>query len=275
MFGHEAEDPSIVWSYRSAPEIRQLAASSGSIFVLPVGSIEQHGIHLPVATDSMLATATSLGAGSRTAEETPVLVGPTVWTGYSPHHRSLGGTMTTPFEELLAYVRSIVSSAVDNGFDAVLIVNGHGGNRPLVGALTSELGRNDIDREYLGLTYFDLGTESIVEHRDSDPGGMAHGGEFETSLMLHLYPELVSAEAAASYLDEPYDLGDRDLVDSGPLSVYRPFEAYSESGAVGDPDAATAEKGAEWYGAIVDELASLIDAVSRRARSATHTEDIP
>lgn len=266
MFETDSSNRSLRWIYQSAPEVRRIAGSPGSILVVPIGSIEQHGVHLPVATDSLLATAVSLGAGSKTAEETTLLVGPTVWSGYSPHHRSLGGTLTAPFGELLSYLRSIVAAGVENGFDAVLFVNGHGGNRPLVGALTSELGRDDPDREYLGITYFELATELIEELRDSDPGGMAHGGEFETSLMLQLYPELVGTETTAAYLEEPYDLGDRDLVDPGPLSVYRPFEAYSDSGAIGDPSAATATKGATLYDAITDELAALFDEISRRNR---------
>lgn len=265
MFASTPEAKSIGWSYRSANEIRQIADSDGSVLVVPVGSVEQHGVHLPVATDSLLAEAVATGAAERASEDVPVLVAPTVWSGYSPHHRSLGGTLTTGFSTLLEFLRGTLETAVDDGFDALLLVNGHGGNRSLVGALTSELGRRDPSRQFLSLTYFDVVDDLVDEVRDSDPGGMAHGGEFETSLMMHLHEDLVDEAAVAERLDEPYSLGDRDLVEPGPLSVYRPFEYYSDSGAIGDPGEASASKGETLYQGIVKELGDLVVEISRRA----------
>jgi creatinine amidohydrolase len=114
----------------------------------------------------------------------------------------------------------------------------------------------------LGTTYFTLATEQIQELRDSDTGGMAHGGEFETSLMLAVRPDLVAEDGwDAPMWDEHYDWGGRDLIEGGPLSVYRPFDAYSDSGAIGAPKEASAEKGERIREIIGTELAAIFVAI--------------
>ena len=87
---------------------------------------------------------------------------------------------------------------------------------------------------------------------------MAHGGEFETSLLLHLFPGLVGENRDGSMPEETYNEAPVDLFETGPLSVYRPFDTYSESGAIGAPALATAEKGERLYDGIADELADLL-----------------
>jgi creatinine amidohydrolase len=96
---------------------------------------------------------------------------------------------------------------------------------------------------------------------------MAHGGEFETSLLLHLRPDLVRGDdMEATYLDDPYDLRRRDLFEGGPLSVYRSFAEYSDSGAIGDPGLGSAEKGAELADRLAEELAVLLLAIHEHNR---------
>lgn len=85
---------------------------------------------------------------------------------------------------------------------------------------------------------------------------MAHGGKFEMSLMQHLRPKLVCEDAPVTYWEEPYDLAGDDLLDGGPLSVYRPFEAYLDSGAIGDPSLASADKGKRFFDGVRAELAA-------------------
>jgi creatinine amidohydrolase len=132
----------------------------------------------------------------------------------------------------------------------------------VIGTAVTKIGREFPDSQILGLTYFQLAAEFIDEIRDSDIGGMAHGGEFETSLMLYLRPDLVDLdEAEAQYMDDPYDLRRQDLFLGGPLSIYRSFAEYSDSGAIGDPGLASSEKGAEIYDRIGDEMEALLVAM--------------
>lgn len=258
-FSHQLLSSTVSFAAKSAPEIERIGATDGSVLVIPVGSIEQHGEHLPVSTDTLLATAVTIESAERIAETAPVLVTPPVWSGYSPHHLPLGGTLTADFEELLGLLSDIADAGLENGFDALLFVNGHGGNTPLIEAAISKIGRDRPDVELLGLTYFELVTDLTDTIRESDVGGMAHGGEFETSLMMHLYPGLVNTEEApATYRDEHYDRAGQDLIVGGPLSVYRTFDHYSESGAIGDPDLANETKGKQLFDGITTELTDLI-----------------
>ena len=96
---------------------------------------------------------------------------------------------------------------------------------------------------------------------------MAHAGEFETSLMLHLRPDLVrDDEREGTHQDEPYDRSRQDLFVGGPLSVYRPFEEYSSSGAIGDPSLATAEKGERLHERLGDAMGDLLERIHERNR---------
>jgi len=242
----------------TVPEIADTASAPGSVLVVPVGSVEQHGYHLPTATDTILVSEVLQAALNEIDDEVPILVTPPVWLGYSPHHLPVGGTLSGEFATLRALLKQIVSTGLENGFDAALLLNGHGGNTALVESAVSEIGIQFPNAEILGLTYFDLAADFINDIRDSELGGMAHGGEFETSLMLHLHPELVKEKRAAEYLDEVYDRGDTDLLHPGPLSVYRPFNEYSESGAIGDPSLATAAKGEAIFEGLTEELASCL-----------------
>lgn len=267
MAFEETTGDSPAWATRSAPEIRSIGGEDGSVAVVPVGSIEQHGNHLPVSTDTILADAMARLGAERVADEIPVLVTPPIWTGLSPHHMDFGGTITLSVETLLSLLGDVADSVLENGFDAVLFLNGHGGNMSVIGAAVTGIGRRFPDAQVLGLTYFQLAEPFIDEIRESDPGGMAHGGEFETSLLLYLRPDLVEMDRAeAQYLDDPYDLRRKDLFEGGPLSVYRSFAEYSETGAIGDPGLATDKKGAEIHERLGDELETLLLAIHEHNR---------
>jgi creatinine amidohydrolase len=109
---------------------------------------------------------------------------------------SFGGTITGSFDTLLDLLEAIGCCVIEYGFDAVLFVNGHGGNRSLVDSVPRILGPAHPNTDVRACTYFDLPeSEYIDEIRGSDHGGMAHTGEFETALMLHLHPELVDASS--------------------------------------------------------------------------------
>lgn len=252
-------DTEVSFGAQSVDDIADIGGADGSVFVIPVGSIEQHGKHLPVLTDTLLANRVAIEGAKRVADRIPVLVAPPVRPGYSPHHLSFGGTLSASFETLLELLRDIADTGLSNGFDSLVLVNGHGGNTPLINAAVSEIGCEHPKAEILGLTYFELVSDIVADIRKSEIGGMAHGGEFETSVMLHLYPELVDTdEMPATYWEEQYDLGGDDLVVGGPLSVYRSFEEYSDSGAIGDPAVADEDTGRQLFEETTEALADLL-----------------
>lgn len=256
------------WAGKTYAEIVEIAEQPGAILIVPVGSIEQHGHHLPVATDTILVDAMANLGADRVSDDLPVLVLPPVWSGFSPHHLSFGGTLTLDFQTLQTMLEELAHAALENGFDALLFLNGHGGNGPLISGTASTVGVDHPEHDVLGLTYFQLATSFINEIRESETGGMSHGGEFETSLMMYLQPELVREDKmTAPYLDEPYEHGVKDLVEGGSLAVYRPFTDYSETGAIGAPEWASSEKGERIYNKLGDELEALLIEIHEQNRS--------
>ena len=255
------------WATMTYPEITDIAEADGSILVLPIGSVEQHGHHLPVSTDTILVDEiTNLGA-DRVTDDVPILTLPPIWAGYSPHHVPFGGTVTVSFERLLGYVEDVVTSATQYGFDAVLMINGHGGNNALLSTAINTIGVDAPSLEVLGATYFSLAASFIDEIRESSIGGMSHGGEFETSLMLHFNPELVDKDQFETVIrDEPYDHSGREMFDGGPLSAYRQFTEYSETGGIGQPELAAAEKGEAISELLGDELEHMLSQIHEEIR---------
>lgn len=255
------------WAGKPAAAIETVGQQDGSVLVVPVGSVEQHGNHLPAITDTLLVDAVVHGGVKSLHDDVPLLVTPPIWSGFSPHHLSLGGTLSLEFEHLRRTLEDVGRTGLENGFDAVCFVNGHGGNMPLIDALVSTLGQA-VEAEVLGMTYFTLATPDVSDLRESETGGMAHGGEYETSLMLYLRPDLVadSMIEKGTRWDEHYNWAGGDLLNSGSLSVYREFEEYSETGDIGAPELASVDKGERIYEAVTEELSTLFTAIHEHNR---------
>lgn len=257
----------IDWAGRTYPEIAEIGEEDGSVLVVPVGSIEQHGPHMPVATDVILAEAVARGGATAAADRgVPVLLLPPVWSGTSQHHLHWGGTLTLEVATMLSVLEEVAASALQNGFDAILFLNGHGGNAPVVNAAVKTVGANHPEVEVLATTYYYLAEPIAEELRDSEYGGMSHAGEFETSLMLYLEPDAVrESEYAVDYREEPkggYDRAFHDFFSHGPLSVYRAADAREGPGTTGDPTLASSEKGEAIYEFLIDELAALLEKIT-------------
>lgn len=246
------------WEEMTDPEIDALDRER-TIVLLPLGSVEQHGRHMPVGTDSILAHSVCLSAAGRRAGDTVVL--PPPWYGFSAHHMAFAGTVTLPAPGLIALGEAIVESVVAHGFRRVVIVNGHGGNAGVINVLASTLGHRFHGKARIAaLTYFQLAREAIAELRASAPGGMGHACEFETAMMLHLRPDLVKMERAVTlYPDPGSSYLTTDLLGASQVSTYLDFRDVSPSGTFGDPALATKEKGARFFAAVTDGTAQFLD----------------
>ncbi len=210
---------------------------AGAICLLPVGSLEQHGDHLPVGTDSMLVETVALRAAGLALRD--VVVAPTVWTGLSPHHVRLGMTVTLEPDLLLGLVRSIVRS-LRSWFSEVVIVNGHGGNRGWLGALA-------LVEECPSVSYWELVDQNVLrELFPVDLGSIGHAGQAETSAMLATAPALVRSGPSAfepiTRANDPFLLPDMGV-----------------SGVLGDPAAASAEAGKQFLSVACTALAEFLD----------------
>jgi creatinine amidohydrolase len=228
-----------------------------TVVILPLGSVEQHGNHLPIGTDTMLAEAVSCAAANASGG---TVVMPPPWYGFSAHHMRFPGSITLRAETLLALVEDVVASLVRHDFRRIVIVNGHGGNNGLIDVLASTLGNTHYGKARIAaLTYFALARDAIATLRKSKPGGMGHACEFETSMVQHLRPDLVKVEQAATCYP---DLGSRylttDLLGAQAIRLYHDFGDLSPTGTLGDPAFASPEAGKAFFAAVAGELAAFI-----------------
>jgi creatinine amidohydrolase len=220
-------------------------ARDRSVAVLPVGSFEQHGTFLPLATDSVIA----MTIAEAVAAAYPVLLLPPVTIACSHEHAAWPGTVSITAPTLHAIVRDVADSLLRNGVRKLVLVNGHGGNYVLGNVVQEASARGE--RMALFPTELDWLAARAAGGVETGPDTDMHAGELETSLLLHAHPSLVPADFAAH--DERADNRDRFLT----LGL----GAYTKSGVIGHPSLATAAKGdgalTHLVTAFADVLASL------------------
>jgi creatinine amidohydrolase len=242
----------------SWPDVKALDFSK-LVVVFPTGSFEQHGPHLPLTTDTDLATAVAKGVEQRLADR--VLLLPTLWPGHSTHHMHFPGTLSV---DQFAYIDLIVNlgkSVASMGAKKCFILNGHGGNEPPLRPAFRELKTQVPQTRFVFASYWALASQVIKQVRESGMGGLNHACEMETSMMLYLHPDRVKMEKAApdgpSYTD-PYRMADMQY--GRPIFFVNEFHEVSKSGVVGRPELATADKGKRFLDGIVDSVSTFVEA---------------
>lgn len=188
----------------------EVEASAGSaIVVLPVGSVEQHGPHLPLGTDTLLAGAV-LESALRLLEDNrlPIVVTPTVPLGYSGHHLFAAAMSLQP-ETLLSVLHDVSESLVASGFRRLFILNGHGGNEECIQLAVKDLVLRHEAVAATACSYWAIGDPANQMRPGLTPG---HAGWFETSLMLASRPDLVHKDRIPSRTTAPGPLfAQRDM----------------------------------------------------------------
>jgi creatinine amidohydrolase len=242
------------WDNLTSPEIATLSKQE-AIVLLPVGSTEQHGPHLPVGCDHLMATAMSeLFAEELYKRGKPCVVAPSIPVANSTHHMSFSGSMTlspqTYMQVLLDYCKSIAS----HGFRKILIVNGHGGN-----IAPTETALININ-ETLGFPVYFTGYWNVDKTALSDiletQDGMIHACEAETSLMMAINETLVDPIYKET---KGYAGHCLKVEDDGILSTFHRMESHTENGVMGNSCAATKEKGEMIVARYVKAMADILE----------------
>jgi creatinine amidohydrolase len=226
--------------------------------ILPVGSTEQHGPHLPVGTDTMVAMVLAEAA----ARETGVLVAPPLWFGWSPHHMVLPGTITIRPEILLEVGYDIIESLQQHGFKNFILVNGH----RLVNIAWLQIAAERAKRKLgVNVVIFDPAYMSKEITGELGWGEVGHADEIEGSHMWHCFPELVKMERAK---DHPYHHKELYHVDPRynddtlcyvPSTPQEQSELVTDSGgAAGEPSKASLEKGNLYHQHLVKRLVAVV-----------------
>jgi len=238
------------------PEMRD-AVKEERVVLLPTGSIEQHGPHLPIATDILVPSEVC----RRVAERIPgdVLVMSTIPYGFNEHHMDFPGTISVEGQDYINYVYDVCRSVARHGFRKILIVNGHGSNLPFLD-VASRMVTNNTDALCAVVPYWSLARNVIKEIRESPfPGGMSHACEFETSIVLSTRPELVKKELARKEIGfQGSEFIWWDLSERSPVVFMDWWSRMSTTGVIGDPTKATKEKGEKILEEVVEELTRFV-----------------
>lgn len=203
------------------------AKRGATVAILPVGSFEQHGDHLPLATDTIVACVIA----SQLATAYNLLLLPPVTLSCSHEHESFEGTVSISSRTLISIIDDVQSSLTRSGIMYLVVVNGHGGNYVLSNIAQEA---NVIERRaalFPGREDFRIARESagMVTTTSED----MHGGEWETSILLHAHPDLVRS----TYAQNDHDAPER------PHLLITGIKSYAARGIIGRPSAASAAKG--------------------------------
>ena len=242
------------------PEVKQLDFDRLAV-VLPLGSFEQHGHHLPFSTDTQIATA--VAAGVEQARPGQVLLLPTLWPGHSTHHLAFAGTLSVTQMHYIRLINDMCSSIIGMGGRRIFLLNGHGGNDIPVRAALREVKtkfRNVAGLHTVFASYWSIAAQTIKQVRESELGGISHACEMETSIMLHLSPQQVRMDLAKrDGPSHPSPFRKADMQLAKPVYYVSEFDELSASGAIGRPDLATAEKGKRFLDGIVRDVTAFVD----------------
>ena len=235
--------------------------SASSIVVIPTGAIEHHGPHLPLITDYLLADVIGNAAVERAAENgLDVWILPTLGYTKSDEHSWAPGTMWIGWEAMMHTVVDLGRSVAASGATKMVFLNGHGGNVALLQVALREI------RRQFGLQTFlmpSLVSTKAPNGEGSDEHGLGiHGGASETSIIMHIRPDLVDLDLAERWV--PEHLADYELIgfNGKPVSFGWLSNDFGPAGVLGDPTQANAE-----YGALLFE-ASVAQAVASLAEIA-------
>ncbi len=241
------------------------------VVLVPFGQTEQHGFHLPLSTDTICIDAVCKGVIERIPDKSLML--PTFPYGVSTHRKSFAGTTSIngrTFEDLCV---AIADKLADRGFQMLYYLSGHGGNVSFLVNAIKYIGDLHPDI-FCATTWLYLsgpkGQQAISKHRQSKVGGMGHACELETSLILHLRPELTHMDRV---VDEIKFISTssyyQDWIEGGALVANPPWKDDTATGSYGAGSLGTAEKGKIWLDVAIEEkidhVQEIMEQQNRRA----------
>jgi creatinine amidohydrolase len=242
-------NPKVWFDELTMPEAEQ-AAKDGKVVIIPCGSIEEHGTHLPLCTDSIQAEFIAL----EVAKKTGSLLAPPLRYGLCSSTRNFHGTITISFDSLRSIMTDILEEFVRNNFKKMLVITGHAGGTHMTAirlaakkVVKNHMEEKDRPRIMVCSDYdfaFDLKNEEI-DDRDS------HAGTIETSRVKAIRPDLLNGKGEAYFPEFP------------PFEISPDPERYFPSGVMGDPTIATAEIGKKINDYVVEQIVKLVENLRR------------
>src|SRR5436305_8214936 len=236
------------------PQLRQVDRSA-ALVLAPIAACEQHSHHLPTITDTVLVTGVAEGVEQRLADR--VLLLPTLWLGASGHHLRFGATLSAEVDTHVAVLCDLLVPLLEDGYQRLLLLNGHGGNIDTMHVALRRLQPRYRDRVLGAASYWELAERELAALAEGPRKSMGHACEFETSMMLALRPDLVRRDQVRD--DPPRD----DDALRG-LFLADDMRQRTDHGCVGYPQLASAEKGRAFLNAAIDRTCEVVAALLRR-----------
>ncbi|MFO1066996.1 MAG: creatininase family protein [Geminicoccaceae bacterium] len=258
----------ILYERMTWPQLRE-AARADMVVLVPFGSIEQHGFHLPVDVDIRIAREVCERAARRT--DHAIVMAPMVF-GFETHHMDWPGTIDIDWDVLVKYGVCVCSSLARHGFRRILVINGHGSNRPILDMIVRLTAIKHPDIICAGQSWFHLGDVMAEFNLIRDSEVSSHADELETAAYLAIDEAAVDMSQAMRDMtirQSPHiwaDLAGRKphANSKHPLVMMEHFSTGSVSGVRGDPTKATAEKGRRVLDAAAREIAEIVDELRAR-----------
>jgi creatinine amidohydrolase len=256
------------------------AAAAGAVAVIPYGTTEQHGPHMPLMTDYLIAGSIARAAVERVVAAQPNQSAPpravalhSVTYSFNEHHMDLPGTVAIGAHTIIDYLVEIGRSLAHHGFARMVILNGHGSNAPFMD-VAARLITNQTPSICAGLAWWTLLDEQDRAGMEVPDALDSHAGETETSLVLHLRPDLVDMGKAVRTIDEVQRSEHLFSARRSGVNFQEWWSRNSLTGVQGDATKATAEKGRHIFEAATRRVADLIEEISAREirpRTDVHT----
>jgi creatinine amidohydrolase len=246
------------FAYLNWKQVEALPKDS-TLLVLPTAAIEQHGHHLPLATDTLINNLLLGKALEKLSPETSVYALPPVCYGKSNEHIGFPGTLSVSASTFMAVVRDIGASIAASGFKKLALYNTHGGNSSLVDVMARDL------RAEFGLRTFALYGSGGITFDGLSPQEKAYGfhaGEIETAFLLSATPELVDTSAYTVNYIAQIDNPELLLPENAAATFAWLTRDIAASGVMGDPNPATAENGARWIDKAATRIAQALEAMA-------------
>jgi creatinine amidohydrolase len=259
--------PGSVWlqelSWEAVDEY--LSAEANASILVPIGSIEQHGPHLPLGVDSFQA----IDLAEEIAEQSGILTTPPLWFGDANYHMAYPGTISLSTETIVSLLGDVYESLCTHGFQNIITINGHRvGNLSAIDTASRKAREEHPDIHFATIDPLRIAAEEHRDNREGKQGYGLHGGEFETSFLLFKRPELVEMDKAVKVVEESGSQYQSIVLVDLENTVMEADSSHDastdEPGHKGDPTLASAEKGEMIYNIIVDNSVEYISTLQNR-----------
>lgn len=243
------------WDQMTSKEIDNISRKTPVI--LPIAATEQHGAHLPLATDRLIGE--HFCQELNRLIETQVLILPTVAIGCSEHHMDFRGTLSVQHNTFLRQLKDLAESVVQHGFHNLLLFNSHGGNQAIGQSFLEVFGHRHPRCRLVLATWWRIAHGELQSLTDTGPGGTGHAGEFETSLMLLIAPGLVHRDKISDRANTAtFPWAEGDMLSGPSAFLYRSMKEMTPTGVFGEAGAASRAKGERITKVVVQALREII-----------------